>query len=284
MIERWHIGLGVIGISLLGLNILAFTTNPSLGVILFLGLVVLAFTTLTMAQQRTIDRLNKTLAESNRTILNRPGKLAHTLISLVGLNTSKVVAERWELPTPPSLYAQFQVVRGPNQGETIGMTKPIWSFGRELGAGVDYVFRRQNISALHCTLTYDRATHAFLIEDKGSGNGTFINNVRLHPGKAHALYGENEIRLAQADPIILRFIPIITPPAPDSTIPHPARIKPTIHPSRSEVYSGLIHDPGTDSIGDTSEDATELYRSNQKRHPQDPLDDDLTQIFRDDQN
>lgn len=280
--------------------------SSTLAILIILGIATLGFGVLTIVQRRTISQMGKQAMRVGRTMISNPQKAARTLLSITGIYQSTSVetgaSQSPQTPArePTQLYAEIHIVRGPKQGEIIQMTKPIWSFGREVGAGVDYVFRKPNISSLQCTITYDRFTNTFVIEDKGSGNGTYVNNLRLQVGKPHALYGENEIRLAHQDPIILRFMPMMmgqetAMPAPlaptfsanSATSPRVSSVTQGKQQSRSEVYSGLIYDSGQSATPKstlmptpTKQESTEVYRPLETGEETLHDEDDNTQFFR----
>ncbi|MFP4320846.1 MAG: FHA domain-containing protein [Anaerolineales bacterium] len=165
-------------------------------------------------------------------------------------------------PPPAStgpVLAEIHILNGPQAGTRIEIDKLRWSFGREIGAGVDFTIQARNISAIHCTLTFDRSNNTFYAEDQRSSNGTYVDGQRLTPYEPYPLRGEVELQLATENPIHMRFIPRQSAPshaAPASNIQRtlamddePPRTstpsqKPRAygHGTGSEVYQGLVRD------------------------------------------
>ncbi len=174
------------------------------------------------------------------------------------------------------LLAEITVMNGPQAGQVIHMDKVRWSFGREIGAGVDFTLQARNISAIHCTLTYDRSHETFYLEDQRSSNGTYVNGQRLPPYEPYSLSGGVEIQLATENPIRLQFVPYVggaahraqtqerpavmsdnipmqtlampdEPPSAPIAEPSPAwpQADAPQHGSGSEVYRGLVRDEGS---------------------------------------
>ena len=68
------------------------------------------------------------------------------------------------------------VFDGPMSGAEFRITRPEMTIGRKLEADIALP-RDRRISRFHCRLTYENGR--YYLEDLGSGNGTFVANVRL---------------------------------------------------------------------------------------------------------
>ncbi len=79
----------------------------------------------------------------------------------------------------------------PDQKTTIGRN-----------ADASYVLEHRSVSRYHAEIDHNGASYTLI--DKGSSNGTFINNKRLAPGKASPLHNNDLIRFGD---IQLRFTP-----------------------------------------------------------------------------
>ncbi|HEY6539652.1 MAG TPA: FAD-dependent oxidoreductase, partial [Ktedonobacteraceae bacterium] len=69
------------------------------------------------------------------------------------------------------------------------------SIGRQ--AGVTLFLEHHSVSRLHAEITCDGGT--YVLRDKGSSNGTFVNNAPLEAGKAHKLRHHDRLRFGDAE-------------------------------------------------------------------------------------
>lgn len=86
---------------------------------------------------------------------------------------------------------------------TIGqivINKPVFTLGRD--AGCDFcIVNAPEISRVHATLRYDENTLASYVVDNNSHNGTFVNGVKLIPGKPKRIANGDVMQLGT-----IRFI------------------------------------------------------------------------------
>jgi predicted component of type VI protein secretion system len=139
---------------------------------------------------------------------------------------------------------------GPNPGKVIELNMDSMSIGRE--ASNDIVIQEAELSRNHARIS--RRGGAFVLEDLGSTNGTFVNRQRLTSPRTLALgdeigFGENVVVVLQGEgaaPTVAasgRQVPTRqpAPPAPQPQYaPPPAYAQPAAPPARKGGNRGLI--------------------------------------------
>jgi hypothetical protein len=113
---------------------------------------------------------------------------------------------------------QLFVQQGPQAGQSFAVNKPIITIGRE--AGNDIVLESPQISRYHTRLTLQGG--AYVVEDMGSTNGTFLNGQRVlrpTPVTSGDLIGVGEIILLKVqgvagETVVERGQPQFVMPAP----------------------------------------------------------------------
>ncbi|MCB9453087.1 MAG: FHA domain-containing protein [Anaerolineaceae bacterium] len=137
------------------------------------------------------------------------------------------------ITVPPNALAIFVIEKGHAvAGKTIIMPNTMTglTFGREESFGVDTqgMILMEGVSRLHCTVNFNAHRREFSIEDKGSANGTYVEDRRLGREMPEPLSPNALIQLGKN--FAMRFIP--NPTLFDQPAPTPVQ-NPV--PSRSQV-------------------------------------------------
>lgn len=89
------------------------------------------------------------------------------------------------------------LIRGPHTGRTFPLEKPSLTLGRD--PRNDVVIDHPQVSRRHARIT--RPSNAWVIEDLGSTNGTFVNGTRL--AESRALTQGDTIELSEAVALVV---------------------------------------------------------------------------------
>ncbi len=87
----------------------------------------------------------------------------------------------------------------PSIGQIV-IDKPVFSMGRDVGCNF-CIANVPDISRVHATLRYDSKSSVSYIVDNNSHNGTFVNGMKLTPGKPKRINNGDVIQLGT-----IRFI------------------------------------------------------------------------------
>ena len=140
-----------------------------------------------------------------------------------------------EAEAVPPMGCRLIIVAGPDLGTE-------WGFkAREIIVGRDedcqLVMSDIAVSRRHARIAFDGAQ--FVLSDLGSGNGTFLNGVRiqqerLSPGD-EIIIGERTLRFVELNeaPATAAAVPVSAGPSP-SEIPEPSAFEPVLGPSQVE--------------------------------------------------
>lgn len=140
------------------------------------------------------------------------------------------------------MATQFQLVMraGPNPGTTFALEGDLLTIGRDSTNTI--VINDAEVSRRHSRLTLQGGK--YLIEDLGSTNGTFVNNIRL--SGPHVLKSGELISLGEQITLVfevLSFDPNATmmsqPPKPTMIGSQPAP-QPVSRPQPSQPYAGQM--------------------------------------------
>ncbi len=159
------------------------------------------------------------------------------------------------------MTTQFQLVMrtGPNPGTTFSLEGDQLTIGRDSTNTI--VINDAEVSRRHARLTLQGGK--YLIEDLGSTNGTFVNNIRL--SGPHVLKSGELISLGEQITLVfeaLSFDPNATmmsqPPRPTMLGAQPAP-QPVSRPQPSQPYAGQVPN------GPASEPPEPVAANNSKR-------------------
>ncbi len=140
------------------------------------------------------------------------------------------------------MATQFQLVMraGPNPGTTFSLEGDQMTIGRDSTNAI--VINDAEVSRRHARLSFQGGK--YLIEDLGSTNGTFVNNIRLTG--PHVLKSGELISLGEQITLVfeaLSFDPNATmmsqPPKP-TMIGSPPAPQPVSRPQPSQPYTGQV--------------------------------------------
>ncbi|HEU5370620.1 MAG TPA: FHA domain-containing protein, partial [Ktedonobacterales bacterium] len=107
--------------------------------------------------------------------INLPGKLFCTTCGY-DLSGRRAQNDRALGPTGRPYYARFSMMNGPLSGRHFTLHQDTTSIGRTTGN--DIIIPDLTVSRQHAVLRFENGH--WVVEDKNSANGTFVNGTRIH--------------------------------------------------------------------------------------------------------